>query len=306
VKTAARIGFIGAGKVAQTLAVAFSRAGWQVSAASSRNPDNLALLLRRTPGAHGTTRPQEVVNACDLVFLTVTDDAIAPVCRSVEWRAGVSAVHCSGATDLAALAAARDAGAEVGGFHPLQMFANPEVALAGLPGCTAGIEADGELQHRLTRLAVDIGCTPFTIPPGCRPAYHASAYYVGPFLVALLREATALWRGFGIDERQALAGLLPLLHGTVAAVADGGLARGMGGCVARGDIGTLRAHLVALDERDEAAGALYRELALRTVPLGVERGTLTRERARELQRVLAPPSRLDRRRVRGNPAAAKG
>lgn len=60
----------------------------------------------------------------------------------------------------------------------------------------------------------------------------------------------------------------------------------MGGCVARGDIGTIQKHLTALDRIDPAAAALYRELALRNVPLGLERGTLAPDRALEIEALL--------------------
>ena len=279
-----RIGFIGAGRVAQTLAAALHRAGHHVAAVSSRRPEGLSALRTRVPGAAAATDAQDVVDGCTLVFLTVSDDAIAAVCRSLTWRPGMHAVHCSGATPLDALAHAAGGGAATGGFHPLQMFANPDVALAGLPGCAVGIEADPAFRERLASLARNIGCVPFAIPPGQRALYHASANYVGPFLIALLQEATTVWRGFGVDEAQALRALLPLLRGTLAAVVDGGLARGMGGCVARGDVGTVRAHLAALDRADPDAGRLYRELTRRTIPLGLERGTLSPDRARESPR----------------------
>lgn len=286
-----RIGFVGAGKVAQTLAAAFTQAGWTVSAASSRSPDNLAALRRRAPATEGLPRAQDVVDACTLVFLTVTDDEIERVCQSLVWRSETAVAHCSGATELSALASAKAHGASVGGFHPIQMFANPEVALRGLAGCTVGIEAEPPLRDTLESLARAIGCTPFTLPPGARPAYHASAYYVGPFLIALLREGVKLWERFGGDEQQTLRALLPLLQGTLDAVHDGGLAGGMGGCIARGDIGTLRRHLDALDDVDPAAGVLYRQLGLRNVPLGLERGSLNPDRAREIQRLLGDQRR---------------
>jgi hypothetical protein len=41
-----------------------------------------------------------------------------------------------------------------------------------------------------------------------------------------------------------------------------------------------------LDERFPASGALYRELALRNVPLGIERGTLSVGRAAEIENLL--------------------
>ena len=286
---AERIGFVGAGRVAQTLAAAFAQAGGTVAAASSRRPEALEALGKRAPGVRAVPQAQDVADACTLVFLTVGDDAIAAVCDAIDWRPGVGVVHCSGATPLAALSSAAAAGAEVGGFHPLQMFANPEVALAGLRGCAIGIEAAAGLHATLTALARAIGGVPFTIPPGQRAVYHASANYVGPFLIALLREAVTMWQRFGADEREALAALLPLLRGTVDAVVDDGLARGMGGCVARGDVGTVRAHLHALDALDADAARLYRELTRRTIPLGLERGTLSPAGAEAIAAALAAP-----------------
>lgn len=281
-----KIGFVGAGKLAQTLAVAFDQAGLAVVAASSRDARNRDALARRCPSVRVTDDPRVVAERSSLVILSVSDDAIAPVCASLAWRNGQAVIHCSGATEVNALASASAAGALVGGFHPMQMFANPEVALAGLPGCTVGIEADAPLRGTLESLARAIGCVPFALPAGVRPLYHASAYYVGPFLIALLQEGAKLWERFGATEPQALQAMVPLLRGTVAAVLDGGLAKGMGGCVARGDVGTVARHLSVLDGSDPDAGTLYRELALRNVPLGLKRGTLPPERAAEIDALL--------------------
>ena len=224
--------------------------------------------------------------------MTVSDDAIATVCDSIAWSARHKVVHCSGATEVLALGTARNAGAAIGGFHPLQMFTNPAVALKGLPGCTVGIEADAALYADLNWLALDIGCAPVTVPPGDRALYHASAYYVGPFLIALLAEGVALWRKFGVGEKEALNALLPLLSGTLSAVDDGGLAQGMGGCVARGDIGTVRKHIAAMDRFDPDAGKLYRLLARRTIPLGLKRGTLTAEGAEAIGEALGAGKKM--------------
>jgi len=281
-----RIGFVGAGKVAQTLASAFCKAGMDVVGASSRSSENLLELVQRCSATTAMFTAQEVVDECDLVFLTVADDAIAEVCHQLTWRPGVGVVHCSGATELSVLRSARDQGAFVGGFHPMQMFTNPDVALRGLAGCTVGVEADQPLLGVLYELAEKVGCNPIEVKPGTRALYHASAYYVGPFLIALLQEGVNLWREFGVDEGQALKAMVPLLRGTVDAVLDGGLAEGMGGCVARGDLGTIRRHLAAMDRLNPAAGKLYRELATRNIPLALKRGSLTSERATAVQELL--------------------
>src|SRR5262249_16327561 len=149
-------------------------------------------LGARVPSARQMAQAQEVADTCDLVFLTVSNDAILPVCRDLRWQSHHRVAHCSGATELTALDHPKPPGAAIGGFHPMQMFANPDVALERLRGCTVGIEADGDFRRELELLADGIGCRPLALPPGVRALYHASAYYVGPFLIALLKEGVEL------------------------------------------------------------------------------------------------------------------
>ncbi|MGZ6006854.1 MAG: Rossmann-like and DUF2520 domain-containing protein [Rhizomicrobium sp.] len=285
-------GFVGCGRVGRTLAQAFANAGRTVAAAWSRRDADAELMVREVSGLQALPSAQAVADACDFVWITVADDAIGPVSDGIAWSPRHKVVHCSGATEVLALAAARRAGAAIGGFHPLQMFTNPAVALKGLPGCTVGIEADAPLYESLNQLALDIGCTPVRVPAGDRALYHASAYYVGPFLIALLAEGAALWQKFGVGEKDALQALLPLLSGTLSAVHDGGLAQGMGGCVARGDVGTVRKHVAAMDQFDHEAGKLYRMLASRTIPLGLKRGTLNAQGADAIRAALGAGKKM--------------
>lgn len=280
-----RVAFVGAGRVAATLSRALAQVGVPVAAVFSRDASR-AREMALACGATTAASAQAAVDAADLVFLTVPDDAIGGVCDALTWQARQTVVHCSGATEVAALAHAAGAGASVGAFHPLQMFANPAVALATLPGCTITIDAPAPLADRLEMLARRLGCRPMRLPPGRRALYHASAYYVGPFLIALMQEAAAIWRELGASERDTLAALVPLLQGTVAAVQDGGLAAGMGGCVARGDVGTVERHLATLDAFSPEMAALYRQLAARTIPLAIARGTLSLQRAQVIRGVL--------------------
>jgi len=84
-----------------------------------------------------------------------------------------------------------------------------------------------------------------------------------------------------------LNALLPLLAGTTSAVTSSSLAKGMGGCVARGDVGTVRRHVAAMDSFSPGAGDLYRALSERTIPLGLERGSLTTSAAGQIRQVLS-------------------
>lgn len=263
----ARVGFIGAGRVGKGLSLALSRAGYEIVGVAGRNP----------------REKQHVLDESELVFLTVPDDALASVCRELEWEESKSAIHCSGAAELTVLQHALEEGAQVGGFHPLQMFADPEIAARGLSGCSIAIEADEPLAGTLLHMVAALGARPLRVPPGARAAYHAAAHYAGPFVAALLAEAVSIWGTLGISEKDALAALLPLVRGSLDAIEHSGPARAMAGSVARGDVETLRRHMRALQPpfRD-----FYRQLALRTVPLAQASGKLDAAVAARIRQVL--------------------
>lgn len=263
-----RVGFIGAGRVGKGLSLALSRAGYEVVG-----------LARRS----GTPSAQEIVDRADLVFLTVPDDSLIAVVESLSWKPDMAAVHCSGAAELSVLSAAARAGAAVGGFHPLQMFADPEVAAKGLAGCAIAVEADEPLASALIAMAEALKARPLRVPAGARAAYHAGAHYAGPFIAALLAEAVGIWSRIGIAPEDALAALLPLARGATDALLHSGL-RAMAGSVARGDVRTLERHIEALSALDPDLRDLYCRLALRTIPLA---SALTPARADEIRACLS-------------------
>jgi predicted short-subunit dehydrogenase-like oxidoreductase (DUF2520 family) len=266
-----RIGVLGAGRVGQALALGLTRAGHRATGVWSRDP---ARAERTAALAHAPVRsPQGVADDADLVLITVSDDAIADVCGLVRWRPGVWAAHVSGARDLDVLGHARAAGAGVGSLHPMMAFGDAETSLAALRGATFTVEAEGEaLGAVLAGLADDLGGVPLRLPPGGRALYHASGQYAAAFVVALLSEAAELWTRLGFSRDDALRTLLPLARGTLDGVERAGLAGGLVGPVARGDVGTVERHLKALSAGGPETSALYTQLTSRLVPLAREAG----------------------------------
>ncbi|MCV2361865.1 DUF2520 domain-containing protein [Paucibacter sp. DJ1R-11] len=282
-----RIAFIGAGRLARTLAPAWAAAGQRVVAVASRQHSAAQNLTLQLPGCQALS-PEAAVSAADLVLLTVSDDAIATLASALPWRAGQAVVHCSGATELSALAPAERAGAAVGGFHPLQIFSDPARAARLLAGSTVCIEAmDAGLSERLHGLAAALGMTPMHLRPGTRAAYHAAANLAASSLLAVLAEAQQVWAAIGLSAEAALPALLPLARGTLDAAEARGLAGALSGPVARGDAGVLRAHLQALDGLGAAHGHFYRELLSRQIELAAQAGRQPEALLAELRRLLA-------------------
>lgn len=214
------------------------------------------------------------------------DNAIAGVCASLAWKTQ-SVVHCSGAAELTVLGAAK---AQRGGFHPLVMFADPEVAARSIAGAAIAVEAEEPLATHLKQMVRALGARLLVIPPGARAAYHGGAHFAAAFVCAMLAEGIEIYRRLGIAPDDAKAALLGLLRGATDAVAHSGPAKAMAGSIARGDIDTVKRHLAALDALDPRFGEIYRTLALKTVPLAVAAGGASPERGEELRLLLSRSS----------------
>ena len=282
-----RIGFIGAGRVASALSRALARAGQRVVAVFDRIPAKSAVVAATIPGCRSALSMQEVADAADLVFLSVSDDAIASVASSIHWRPGQAAIHCSGAAELDVLEAARRQGARTGSFHPLQLFSDPDVAAAGLSRCAIALDAEPQLFIELERLVEALGARPLRVPPGKRAAYHAASHYAAAFLCVLLREGEKILGALGMDESEAGRGLQALAHGTLDAIEHSGPAQAMAGVYSRGDVGTAARHIQALSGIGPGVLGLYSELAERSIQLALEAGRIDSAKAAALRRLLA-------------------
>jgi len=285
---ALKIGFIGAGRLGRALAWSLDAAGCRVHAVASRGAARAAELA--APIADCARYPaQRLADECDLVFITTPDGAIQAIADELQWREGQGVVHCSGATDVSALAKAAADGAMVGGFHPMQTFADPAAAARSLPGSTITIEAQGELSRILLGLVERLGCSANQLPPGMRARYHAAAGHASQHINVVLGEAVRIWQSWGATEAQALPALLPMVRGTLASIEAAGLARGMPGPVSRGDAGTIEKHVAALGELDGDTARLYRELCLRSVSLALAAGGIDADKAARIEAILRAP-----------------
>lgn len=273
--------FIGAGRLGTALATAMSTAGMPVQAIASRRADSAAALARRLPGAQAV-RPEAALQA-DTVFLTVSDDQIAPLAAALPWRAGQRVVHCSGATGLDALAPAAARGAFTAAFHPLQIFSDPERAVALLAGSAVTIEAAPPLDEELLALAHRLGMRPLRLPPGRRALYHGAASFAASFLLSMLDEAAALWRELGIAEADALQALLPLARGTLDAAATKGLPAAVAGPLSRGDVEVVARQVTAMAEAGPQHLALYRQFSRMQLDLLERGGRLSAEQLAALR-----------------------
>jgi predicted short-subunit dehydrogenase-like oxidoreductase (DUF2520 family) len=282
-----KLGFIGAGTVGTALAIRLSAKGYPVVAVASRSRLSTERLASAVPGCQPCDHKQQVADVADLVFITTSDDAIAQVAAEVSWHRGQGVVHCSGADSLDILEPTRKVGAQVGSFHPLQTFAGIAQAIENLPGSTFALEGQGQLLHTLKEMALALDGRWIELKAGDKVLYHAAAVLACNYAVTLVKLATDLWQLFGVSPQDSTRALLPLLKGTQKNIESLGLPRCLTGPIARGDLGTIRKHLAALEVRAPALLSTYRELGLQTIPLALGKGNIDAQRAMELRKLLS-------------------
>ncbi len=277
------IGFIGAGTAPPVRLVL---KGYQVIAVSSHSLTSAEKLAPKVRGCQVYKTAQEVADVADLVFVTTPDDAISKVVVEVRWHNEQSVVHCSGAHSVDILEPAERYGVNTGCFHPLQTFASPEQAIDNLPGSTFAVEAEEPLLIMLQEMATDLEGHWIILKSSDKVLYHAAAVFACNYLVTLVKLATDLWQTFGVSQEQAIKALMPLLRGTLSNIENVGLPNCLTGPIARGDLGTIRSHLEALERQIPSLLSMYRELGLYTVPIALAKGKIHSQRAQELQALL--------------------
>lgn len=243
------LALVGPGRAGTAVALRLSRRGWSVRAVAGRSPDapstRRAAALLDAPCVDVSDAGRDA----DLVVIATPDDSIARVAGIVEptLRPGALVVHLSGAVGPEAFDGLRVARPDVraGVVHPLQTLPSAEAGAARLDGAWCAV--DGPAAEAL---AADLGLRAFPLPadPAARRTYHAAACVASNHVVALLGQVERLAASCGVP----FDAFLPLVRASLDNVDNVGPATALTGPVARGDVGTVAAHLDALpaDERD--------------------------------------------------------
>jgi predicted short-subunit dehydrogenase-like oxidoreductase (DUF2520 family) len=290
------LAIVGAGRVGSTLSQTLHWRGYMVAAVYSRTPESAARLAGKLHTRIASSAAEAALSA-DLTLLTVPDDAITPVCEDLSQDAdltGRAVVHTSGVTSVAALAAAKAHGAWIGGLHPMLPIMDTELSprmtfsvpwVAKAPDVTFGVEAEQEPLHSwLAAIVKALNGVALWLRPGQdRARYHAAGVIASNYVVTLFAEAIGLLRTLDSEDDERIIGqtLVHLVDHTLQNIKAVGTVQALTGPIARGDAGTVRKHLEALEQEDSELAELYRLLGRRTARLAAERGL----NAESLQRI---------------------
>jgi predicted short-subunit dehydrogenase-like oxidoreductase (DUF2520 family) len=233
-----------------------------------------------------------VVAAAELVLLTVPDDALPEVVSGLAatgaWQPGQIAVHTSGRFGIGVLDPVRSAHVIPLAIHPAMTFSGTSSDLAALADCSFGVTAPEAARPVAEALVLEVGGEPVWIEEEDRARYHAALSHGANHLVTLVAQAMQVLAGAGVEAPDRVLG--PLL-GTAL---DNALRQGDGaltGPVARGDAGTVAAHLRELRSETPDVLAAYVAMARATAERALASGRLAPTRAEALLDVLGGDGR---------------
>jgi predicted short-subunit dehydrogenase-like oxidoreductase (DUF2520 family) len=161
-----------------------------------------------------------------------------------------------------------------------------------IPGSTFALEADEPLLSTLKDMAAALEGHWIELKASDKVAYHAAAVIACNYLVTLVKLATDLWQTFGVPPKQATQALLPLIRGTIYNIETLGIPQCLTGPIARGDTGTIKKHLGALQKVAPGVLPAYRELGLQTIPIALAKGRISQAQSQALETILKQPTKV--------------
>ena len=244
-----RIGIIGAGKVGTSLGMYFNAKGCPLAGFYSKTPQHAEEAANR---CHAAFYPasRELVADADLLFLTVPDDAVAGVWEEIRHfpLSGKTVCHTGGLLTSAVFRGAAEAGVKAAAVHVMCAFGERFAAWEQL--CGAPLTVEGSGTPEMTALFTACGNRLCPISPEAKAKYHAAGVFASNFMLALLSVSERLLRDACIPPETAHQMLCGLVRGNLDAALDRGVKEALSGPLERGDAGTVRAHLAALDPRE--------------------------------------------------------
>lgn len=279
-----KIAIIGLGMVGTAIGHLLSKSGHKIVAISDKSSAALKRALSYTGGKSFRDSKKAILEA-DCIVITTPDDFIAGACEKIADSKLIKdkfVFHMSGAGSLDLLESAKKAGAIVAVIHPVQSFSSIDTAINNIPGSIFGITADKKAQKHAQVIVRDLSGIPIFITSAQKPLYHAAACIASNYLVSLLNVVETIYESIGINNENARRAYLPLIYGTLHNIEQKGSIQALTGPIARGDEGTIKKHIIAMDKNLPHYLSLYSSLGLIATEIAQKKGTLSSKQAKNI------------------------
>lgn len=223
----------------------------------------------------------------DILFITVTDDAIGQVSSKLAGQVVIESqiiVHCSGSLPASALNDLKKEGTGIASFHPIQSFAGNS---QGNPfeGIFIDIQSEEDDYQILSDFAKTLGATAIKVNEEEKITLHIAASIASNFLGSLLDSAADAGALSGMDKSTVLKALIPLVQTTLNNINSKGIDAALTGAIVRGDAQTVEDHINKLKEHNSLS-KLYKLLGERALQISKRSERIDKDQANQISEIL--------------------
>ena len=198
--SAGKLVFIGAGNVANWLATALFKKGWNIDVIYNRTPPAAKILAEKV-NARWTSNIKEIDSDSDILIFALTDQAVIDIADTIGFRKGLL-IHTAGSLPLDIFAGHSE---DYGVLYPLQTISGSKMPEnSDMPVCIESNTGEGLL--KLRSLARSISESVFEISSERRIILHLAAVFACNFTNHLycLAEEIARTAGLSFEMYHAL------------------------------------------------------------------------------------------------------
>ena len=283
---------LGPGRVGTALTRALAAAGYPIAAVGGGSAGWAERLAEQT-GARVVASPYRDLGAlCRLVVVTTPDHCFEQIAAELGNHADLPPGSCllhASATEPAEVlrpAAGGRSGIACVCLHPIRPFPDRHQGPDLFRGCLMGAEGTGWGYDLVVEIARRLGGQVVKIPPHDKALYHAAGVMSANGVMALAWAGRCMAEQLGLGDTFYRQGLLRLMADALDAVHRQGLPEALTGPISRGDVETVRRHLLVLEERLPELAACYREIGRLVLALARQGERLSQEEGEALRQLL--------------------
>ncbi len=282
---------IGAGKLGCSIGIALKNKGYIPVGVYSKSEGSQKSLCDKLNIVSDNTY-LGVVKDADLIFITVADSQIKSVSEQIAEMLSKDLVsekiffHCSGASTSDILYDIARISGIVASLHPIQTFPDRDTGWRNLSHIYFGFEGDERAKVVADKIVDVLDSRLLTINKDDKAIYHAAACILSNYTVALADTAGRLFASIGIDAKEGVDALMPLLRTTVSNIDNYGVNHSISGPISRGDIDTIKGHIMAMSEKGLNCIDVYKTVGKKMVELVCENSLIDDELKKKMNNLM--------------------
>ena len=246
-----RIGFIGAGKVGFSLGKYFVTNDIKVSGYYNRNPQAAKEAAEFTDTEYYESI-SSLIRDSEVIFITVSDGAIADVCKQIRALQISNKIfcHCSGA--LSSDVFSGITGCCGYSVHPFFAVSNRLESYKELSAALFTIEGPDIYRDKIADILRKCGNRVIFIDADKKIKYHGAAVFASNLMTGLMETAIEELTECGFDRNSAKDALMSLAGNNMEHLREMSIEDALTGPVERCDVETVRKHIlnIAGDDRE--------------------------------------------------------